>query len=294
MSWYSGLKGRILCNEPLAQHTTIKVGPEALLWVEPYDRDDLRDLVRRSRAKQKDYLVVGRGSKLLIKKKRIPLAIHLASPDFKSCSADSDVITAAAGVSLARLLEVACASGLGGLEFLSGIPASVGGAVMLNAGVGWPERIEIGPFIKQVEVMDKYGRIRNIDGRDIKFGYRSCGLKHYIILSAAFRLFKKRKNNIRIKMRKFLDYRRQTQELAYPSAGCIFKNCNGQSSGRLIDMCGLKGRRVGGAVISRRHANFIVNTGGATSGDILALMSLARKEVKKKFNTELKPEIQVI
>ena len=294
MNWCKGLKARVLLNEPLSKHTSLRIGPEAALWVEPYDREALKSLIKKARAMRQDYLIIGFGSKLLINKKRIPLAIHLGSADFKKCIVEGNEIIAGAGVASGSLLKAAYENGLGGLEFLNGIPASVAGMISLNAGVGWPKRIEIGPFVEQVEVMDTLGRIKILDNKILKFGYRYSNLRPYIILSARFRLFKKRKKNIKIKMQRFLDYRKRSQDLGYPSAGCIFKNCNGLGSGRLIDLCGLKGKRVGGACISPRHANFIVNTGGATARDILTLMKMAQREVKKKFALDLEPEIEVI
>ena len=293
MNWHSGLEARILFNEPLSKHTTLRVGPEAELWIEPWDKEALGSLLRKAKTIKKDYLVMGAGSKLLITKK-VPLAINLGSANFTRCVVRGDDLIAGAGVLLSKLLKTAYDNGLGGLEFLNGIPASVGGALMLNAGVGWPKRIEIGSFIEQLEIMDKYGRIRIIDKKDMEFGYRRSGLKPCIILRARFGLFRKRKKNIKLKMQRFRDYRIKTQELGYHCAGCAFKNPDGQSSGRLMDLCGLKGRRIGGAVISGKHANFIINRGNATSQDILALMRLAQREVKKKFKVNLESEIQVI
>lgn len=294
MNWLKGLKARIAFNEPLSKHTTLKVGPLADFWVEPQDREALRALLKKACRYNKDYLVVGLGSKLLIKKKKLDLALHLKGGEFSELRAEGDYIRAGAGVRMPQLLNAAYENGLGGLEFLNGIPATVGGAVRLNAGVGWPERIEIGAFVESVEVMDKTGRIKTLDKKDLEFGYRYSNLKPYVILKAVFGLFKKRKKNIRIKMRKYRDYRVKTQELGQPSAGCVFKNHNGTSSGRLIDLCGLKGLRVGDAAVSQKHANFILNMGRSSASDVLALMKIMRGEVKNKFNLELEPEIQIV
>lgn len=294
MNWLKGLKARIAFNEPLSKHTTLKVGPVADFWVEPQGRQALRAVLKKARLLGKDYLVIGLGSKLLIKKKKLFLAVHLKGGEFSGLKVEGEYIRAGSGVRMPQLLKAAYENGLGGLEFLNGIPATVGGAVRLNAGVGWPERIEIGAFVERVEVMDKAGRIKTLDKKALEFGYRYSNLKPYIILEAVFGLFKKRKKNIRIKMRKYRDYRVKTQELGYPSAGCVFKNHNGTSSGRLIDLCGLKGRRVGDAAVSQKHANFILNMGRSSASDVLALMNIMRKEVKDKFNLELEPEIQIV
>lgn len=294
MSWLGGLKAKVLVSEPLTKHTTIKAGPKAELWIEPLDKEDLMALIKKARSLKKEYFILGLGSKVLFKKKRIPLVIHLGSENFKRCVVEGNDIIASAGVALNKLLAFAYENGLGGLEFLNGIPASVGGALMLNAGVGWPVRLEIGTFVYEAEVMDKLGRIKTLSQEELKFEYRRSNLKSYVILGARFRLFKKRKKNIRIKMEKFWDYRKATQDLDYPSAGCVFKNCDGQSSGRLIDLCGLKGKRIGDARISARHANFISNLGKADAKDILSLMKLAQRKVKAKFGITLEPEIQIV
>lgn len=294
MNWLSGLKAKILIDEPLSRHTTLRVGPRARLWVEPDSLSDLSRLLKKTKARRQDYLVIGCGSKLLIKKKSVALAIHLNSSAFKQCRICQDELIAGAGITLPRLLKAAYDNGLGGLEFLSGIPASLGGAIMLNAGVSWPGRMEIGEFVRELKVIDKSGVSQTLDRKGLKFGYRHSNLKRYIIVSARLKLFKRKKTDIEIKMKEFLDYRRRTQEIGNASAGCAFKNPEGLSCGRLIDLCGLKGRRVGDAAISLKHANFIVNTGMAGPSDILALMELARKEVKKRFGVVLKPEIQIV
>lgn len=303
MNWLSGLKGKILFEEPLSNHTTLKVGPRAEIWVEPYDKEDLSSLLKKANALKKDCLIIGFGSKLLISKKKVPLAIHLRSSHFRKCLIRKNRLVAGSGLSLKELINIAQRNGLGGLEFLNGIPATVGGAVMLNVGVGWPKRIEIGNFLDEVEVMSRKGEIRVMGKKDLKFAYRSSNLGQYIILSATLRLLKRNTDNIKINMRKFLDYRMRTQDLSYPSAGCIFKNpvnrnmgdCKGvYSSGRLIDLCGLKGRQIGGAAVSRKHANFIVNLGGASPQDILGLMNLIQRKVKERFEVRLEPEIQIV
>ena len=165
---------------------------------------------------------------------------------------------------------------------------------MLNAGVSWPKRMEIGFFTEQVKVMDKRGNIKILDRNALDFEYRNSNLKEYIILSARFRLSKKKKEDIESAMQKFREHRFKTQETGGFTCGSIFKNPNAQSSGRLIDLCGLKGRRIGGAVISNKHANFIINQGNASAKDVLALMRLAQDEVRKRFKVNLEPEIQVI
>lgn len=294
MNWCKRLNAVIRFNEPLSKHTTLRVGPIARIWIEPHTLGALKSIIKKAKAEKEDYLVIGAGSKLLITKKEIPLAIHLGRGVFTDCRSDDNNLIAGAGAPLAKVIRVAYENSLGGLEFLSGIPATVGGALALNAGVGWPERIEMGSFVDRLEVIDANGELKILRKKDLKFGYRFSNLRNYIIVKARFTLFKKRKKNIKKRIAQFLEYRKKTQSIGSFSAGCVFKNVAGHSSGKLIDVCGLKGAHRGDAVISSVHANFIINQGQATAKDILALMSLMKKEVKKKFKLDLEPEIEIV
>lgn len=299
MNWLSSLKGKILFDEPLSSHTTLKVGHRAKIWIEPYDDEDLSILLKKTSQLKKDYLIIGGGSKLLITKKEVPLAIHLGSVNFRRCEVSKNRLISGAGLSLKEVINIAQKNGLGGLEFLNGIPASLGGAIAMNVGVSWPRRIEIGSFVEELKVMDKNGAIRIMERKDLQFDYRSSNLKRCIILSATLKLFKRNIDTIKVNMRKFLDYRKRTQDLSSPSAGCIFKNPlenrkGGYSSGRLIDSCGLKGSRIGKAAVSKKHANFILNLGGASPEDVLRLMNLIQKKVRERFQVQLEPEIEIV
>jgi UDP-N-acetylmuramate dehydrogenase len=141
--------------------------------------------------------------------------------------------------------------------------------------------------------MDKKGCIKILSRKEAQFGYRSSGLERYIIISALLKLTRKQKKNINKKIRQYLGYRKLTQDYSFPSAGCVFKNPPGYAAGKLIDLCGLKGKRIGCAHISRKHANFILNTGRARASDVLKLMHCIRKKVKKEFGVSLKPEIRI-
>jgi UDP-N-acetylmuramate dehydrogenase len=189
---------------------------------------------------------------------------------------------------LSQIISSAQRRGLSGLEFLTGIPGTVGGALAMNAGI---EKASIGNLVEEVTVMDYNNRIKNLSKEDIKFGYRKSSLSKFIILNAHLRLIAKEKREIINRIKRHINYRLKTQDISKPCAGCIFKNPKGVSAGRLIDLCGLKGVKIGGAYISRRHGNFILNLGTATLADVLGLMDLAKKRVKKKFNINLEPEI---
>ncbi len=295
MSWYKGLKGKILFDEPLSAHTSFKIPAKAGIWIEPFDLEDLRRFIKVARARDLDYVVIGEGSNLLFRRRRIPLVVHLGSPNFKRMSVEGNYLTAGAAAALGRIIQKAKQHGLGGLEFLSGIPGALGGALVMNAGTGWPRRREIGDFIDSIEVIDKNANVRLLHKAACGFGYRSSSLSSdCIITSATLKLKRKSNRAIQKEISGFLNYRCKRQDLKNPSAGCIFKNPQGVSAGRLIDRCGLKGRKIGGAAISRKHANFIINRGRASGDDVFSLMELIKKEVYKKFRFNLEPEVRVI
>ena len=160
----------------------------------------------------------------------------------------------------------------------------------MNAGI--PGK-DISQILESVTVMGPSGRIKDLPRKQIKFAYRSFGLSRYIILSACLSLKKSGPKEIRSRIEAIMRRRRRAQDYTHPSCGCVFRNPGGESAGRLIDLCGLKGKRIGGAGFSRRHANFILNLGQASASDILRLMNLAKREVKRKFNLTLKPEVKI-
>jgi len=185
------------------------------------------------------------------------------------------------------------------MEFLAGIPATLGGALVMNAGISEktknqkPKIKSIGDLVEAVTVMDYNGNIKTLDREEIKFGYRTSSLSKYIILSAIIKLTKGNIREIEDKIKVYLGYRRVAQDLPFANAGCIFKNPKRYQAGRLIDACGLKGKRIGDACVSNKHANFILNLGRARFSDVLRLMGLIKRRVKNKFNIDLEPEIKI-
>lgn len=292
-NWLEGLKGKVSFNEPLAKYTTFRLGACAKLLAEPKTPDDLIFLLSRAREKDIKPLVIGGGSNLLIKNK-VPLAIRLSSQEFTRFSVDDEMAKAGAGLSIYALIRKALENNLGGLEFLSGIPGTVGGAVMMNAGVSWPEKKEAGDFIEELEVLDKNGNISILKKDSLRFGYRSSNLEGLILTSVVFRLEKKPRARITEEIKDFWDYRNERQDLRGFSAGCVFKNPDGDSAGRLIDSCGLKGAKIGDAVVSRKHANFIINRGKAKPADVLRLMQIIQRKVYEKHGVKLEPEIKIV
>jgi UDP-N-acetylmuramate dehydrogenase len=292
MNWQKGLiRGKIKFKEPLRDKTTFKIGGSAKFFIEPKDIEDLKLLINLLKRDKIPHLVMGAGSNLLISDKGVKAAvIRLNAPYFGKITKRSNCLNVGSGLALNQLLRIAKENSLSGVEFSAGIPGTVGGAVMMNAGAG--DR-SFGDLVKEVKVMDYDGRIKVLRKKDIKFTYRKSSLAGYIILSAALELTKGNKEKINKEIKKFLEYRRNSQDKTLPNAGCIFKNPKGESTGRLIDLCGLKGKTIGDACISRIHANFILNKGNAKAEEVLKLMDLIRKKVKSRFNINLQPEIKI-
>jgi len=277
--------------EPMHKHTTFRIGGPCDIWAGPQDLESLSEILKLCRYDSIPVMAVGNGSNLLVKDKGLKAClINLGSDSFKDIKIEDDVVKAGAGLSLTKMLNILCDNGLGGFEFLTGIPATVGGALAMNAGGS----ASISDFVEQVTVIDQKGQISDLEKKELVFRYRWSNLEKYIILRAKFKLKKSSHSDVRDKMKKYLAEKVEKQELDKPSAGCVFKNPEGDSAGRLIDASGLKGKNVGDAVISRKHANFIINKGNARCEDVLRLMDIIRDKVKKDHGVELEPEIKVL
>lgn len=204
-------------------------------------------------------------------------------------------IYADAGVDMQTFIIKMLGEGYSGLEFMAGIPGTLGGALMMNAGSG-----QKGPwildFVKAVRVLDSSGREGYLEKKDLRYGYRYSGLEDFIILGADFDLkVTQDKPSLRMAYDNFLYLKKERQELSAPSAGCVFRNPNVEhSAAKLIEGCGLKGKRLGGAMISEKHANFIINTGTAGFEDVAGLIELAKQEVARKYNINLETEIEIL
>lgn len=289
------LKGRVCFDEPLSEHTSFKIGGPAEVWAEPEDLEDLPNLLKYSAKKQIPIFTIGGGSNLLVGDEGTKgIALNLGSDYFTEVEAGGSALMARAGANIARLVEVAVANGLGGLEFMTGIPGTVGGAVMMNAGC---KGKSLGALISKVRVIDaRSGRIYDLKREEIDFDYRRSGLEGYIILDIYLQLRKRPGLEIDKAMRRYLQMKRQSQELDLPSAGSVFKNPKGSllSSGQLIELSGLKGRSVGAVQVSSKHCNFIVNRGRATAKDVMGLIEIIRRKVRSDHGIDLELEIKVI
>lgn len=291
MSWWKPLKGKVKIKEPLKKHTTFGVGGAAEFFITPRDMTDLKLLLKLLKRGKMPYLLIGCGSNLLVSDKGVEAAvISLDSPFFKKITREGCILEAGSAVRLGELISFSRKYGLSGLEFLSGIPGSLGGALVMNAGIIGQSISEV---VASVTVMDKSGKVRKLKKEEIVFRYRFSSLEKYIVLSATLKLRKAAPPEVSSGINRYLEQRRRSQGKAWRSAGCVFKNPGRDSAGRLIDLCGLKGKRIGAAEVSTQHANFILNTAEATAADILKLMRLIKKRVRKKFGIELEPEIKI-
>ncbi len=288
---FIGCKGIVKEHELLSRHTTFRIGGPARFFIEPRDEEDLRYTVLQSRKNKLPVFLLGAGSNLLIHDKGIDGAvIRLSGEYFRKVDFSAASVWCGGGVFLARLLCRAQQRGFSGIEFLAGIPGSAAGALVMNAGA-WGKNIA--DVVEKVRVMDYNGGIKNIPAGKIKFGYRHSSLARYIVLGAWLRLSKARVRDIGRVILQYRKRRMESQETAFPNAGCVFKNPSGLSAGYLLDACGLKGLRAGGAAVSLKHANFIVNRKDARASDIVKLMDIMKKKVEKKFGYVLEPEIKI-
>lgn len=285
--------GRLLFNVPMSDYTSFSVGGMADVMACPMDEDDLRELLHFAECKGFPVYVLGAGTNLLVKDGGIRGIVLNLSEGFRDIVFKGEgSLEVGAGVSLSKVVSISKEKGFSGLEFAVGIPGSVGGAVAMNAGAYGGEMKGV---VEGVEVMERSGEIRFIQGSDVGFSYRSSSLPDgAVILRVRLAFEKCSVEEVEKKMIKYKAMRRKTQAINIPNAGSIFKNPGGESAGMLIEEAGLKGMQCGGAKISEVHANYIVNLGDAKAGDILALIARARDKVYQLKGIVLEPEIKVI
>ncbi len=283
---------RVLRDEPLARRTTLRVGGPADVYVEPACESDLATVLRFCAAHQLPFFVLGRGSNLLVRDGGFRgVVICLAHAAFARVQVQDNCLHCGAGARLKQVAAEARRCGLSGLEFFDGIPGSVGGALRMNAGAMGSATFDV---VRSVRVMDASGQIHEWPAADIEAGYRSCPrLKDYVALGAVFEGRPAPREQIEERMNRWNLKRWQSQP-ASASAGCIFKNPAGIPAGRLIEELGLKGARVGEAVVSTEHGNFIVNEGRARARDVLELIALIKYYAKAQRGIELETEVVII
>lgn len=290
----AGEKIRFHC--PMAEYTTFQVGGAVEALYEAHDMEELKRLLVYLDRERIPYMALGRGSNVLVKDaglEGIAIIFCGSLSTIEEERTDDRSVLAGAGLSLVDLLNYCHRSALGGLEFLSGIPGTVGGAVAMNAGAFGKE---IAERVKEIHIVDKRGNlvVKNRQS-ELAFSYRKLHLeKGSVIVKALFRLIPDSKESIGGKIFEYLKRKKESQPLDYPSAGSVFKNPAGDYAGRLIESVGLRGAKIGGAMISDKHGNYIINTGGAKAKDILDLVCLAQEVVKKETGIQLELEIRVV
>lgn len=283
-------KGNISLNEPLARFTTFRIGGEADYLVEPADADDALNIVRYCNGKSMPYYVMGNGSNVLISDEGIKGVVINLEGGFNYLRNEDGIIVAGAGVKLAKFVDFSIQNNYAGVEMIAGIPATIGGALIMNAGCYGGET---STYVTEVTVI-RNEQILSLGKEECGFVYRNSNLKDTIILQAKFRLPAGDKTEL-LKLRKeFMLRRNESQPVEIPNAGCIFKNPKGAHAAILIEECGLKGAIVGGAMVSPRHANFIVNNNNATANDVIELVKKIKKTVKEKKGIELSLEVKLV
>jgi UDP-N-acetylenolpyruvoylglucosamine reductase len=279
-------------DEPMAKHTTLRVGGPADFYVEPASETDLAAVLKFCNSRGLDFFILGRGSNLIVRDGGFRgVVICLSQPYFSRVEIDDLHIRAGAGARQKAVAIEAKRHGLSGVEFLEGIPGSIGGGLRMNAGAMGGATCDA---VESVRVMNYFGEVQELTLSEMAVEYRCCAtLKTQIALSVVFRCKLEPRENIEVRMKAYSKKRWSSQPAA-PSAGCMFKNPPVIAAGKLIDELGLKGKQIGGARISMEHGNFLVNAGGATAKDVLELIGFLKVRAKAERGIDLHQEVEVI
>jgi len=287
---------RIKQNESMKKHTSFKIGGPAEFFIKVNSIEEIQKLLKFSKENEIPLIVVGNGSNLLVLDegiKGIVIKLELKEIEIQQEDKERIKITVGSGVPLGLLAQKLLKEEISGFEELSGIPGTIGGAIIMNAGAHGKEMKDI---VTEVTVMDYNGKIQKFTNEQSKFEYRHSRFSNseYIILQSKLLLQRGSSDQIKEKMDEYAKYRKEKQPIEYPSAGSTFKRIETKPTAKIIDECGLKGFSVGDAEVSTKHAGFIVNKGKASAKDVLELISHIKKEVKKKFNVDIELEILVL
>jgi UDP-N-acetylmuramate dehydrogenase len=286
----SGVRGTVRLHEPMSRHTSFRIGGPADAYVEPEDLESLQYLMERARKSKIPVFVMG-GTNLLVRDGGIPgIVVRLVRLDHIR-EPEGGVLYAEAGAGMPRVLKYATQRGLTGLEFAAGIPGTLGGAVVMNAGTRWGEMKDV---VRKVRMVTPAGELLDLTSDEAGFDYRRSRLPQGIVVAAWLGLRPGKKAHIESTVKQWLHRRKETQPVEMPNAGCVFKNPGGEPAGRLIENLGLKGAHKGDAQVSTKHANFIVNRGRATAGDVLELIRLIGKTVEEKAGVTLELEVKIV
>lgn len=286
-------KEKVLVQEPLSGHTTFRIGGPADYFVMPSDEKELAAVIELCRQEEIPWFVLGNGSNLLVGDRGYRGVVIQLYKNFDQVVIEGTTVKARAGAMLIRVAREAGKAGLTGLEFASGIPGTIGGAMVMNAGAYGGEMKDV---VSEVTVLTPEGEVKTLTGEEMDFRYRTSVVesKKYIVLEAVMELKKGDPVQIQEQMQEFLARRKEKQPVEYPSAGSTFKRPQGYFAGKLIMDAGLRGYRVGGAQISEKHCGFVINTGGATAAEVQQLIRDVSEKVKEQFGVELEPEIKRI
>jgi UDP-N-acetylmuramate dehydrogenase len=285
----------IRVKERLSLHTSFGIGGPCNMFIIPKTISEIKYILQYATQNKIPLITIGNGTNILFPDKGIEgIVMKISNKFFGKMVLQNSLLRVGAGTLIHKLLQFTTHQGIGGLEFMAGIPGTVGGAVVMNAGA--KER-SIGDYIERVRVVTRENCVQWIRKEDIKFRYRYSRFKdnsQEVIIEVELKLFPDDPNKIRTKIQSYLSERRKKFPLEFPSAGCVFKNPPNISAGKLIELAGCKEMQVGKALLSSRHANFIVNTGNATYEDVKTLISKVQTKVYKKFKILLEPELIVL
>ena len=286
------IKGRVLFDAPMRQFTSIKVGGPADSLLFPKDVVELRKAVRYAKRKEIPILILGKGTNLVVRDKGLRGWVISLTQGMKKVQLDGDEVEAEAGLSLQRLVQFSIQKSLTGLEPFFGIPGTVGGGLAMNAGA-WG--VELKDILLSITLMNEDGGVVERPRQKLKFSYRRLAIPpSWIILKGRFQLKKGRKEEILERVKSYSEMRKRTQPLDYPSAGSIFKNPAEGPAGKWIEEAGLKGFRMGQAMVSDRHANFIINLGKATAEEVINLMEWVERKIDEEKGISLEREVRVV
>lgn len=284
------LRGTIAVDEPMAKYTWMKVGGPADFYIEPADKGDLLAIVRYFRQQRFPWMMIGRGSNILVSDEGIRGAVLNVESALSSLSQSGDSIIAESGVRLTKFVDFCIQHGYAGSEMLAGIPGTVGGAVVMNAGAHGGE---ISDHLLAIEVL-REGVVEVVRKEEAGFYYRSSALASDIVLAATFGFPHGEKEELSKKRRELIMKRNDSQPLDLPNLGSMFKNPKNAHAAQLIEQAGLKGKRIGDAQVSEKHANFIVNLGSAKADDVVKLIELVKRTVYQHFGLMLDLEVKLV
>ncbi len=284
---------RVLFDEPMSQHTTFRIGGPADVFVMPENYEQIREVLRLCKEEKLPFFVLGNGSNLLVSDSGYRGVIIQMDRNMEEIRLDGEEIHACAGALLSSVAVAARNASLTGFEFAGGIPGTIGGAAVMNAGAYGGELKDV---LKEVTVMTREGEILTIPAEKMEMGYRTSIIKTagYLVLEAVISLKKGDEEAIRATMKDLSERRTEKQPLDYPSAGSTFKRPEGYFAGKLIMDSGLRGYRVGGAQVSEKHCGFVINAGGATAEDVRSLMDHVIRVIREKYGVTLEPEVKFL